>query len=474
MYIVTGIVVVLYLTLAFLSRNEIVDRKIGTLLRPFYRMAIYLYKWSCIRRLPIFVAGQVTEDLARLHPGENKESICTDYYVGKMAKSLLICLVGTLLGCLVSVRAQGERNLSEEGYVLRGTYESGEKEFDLECVLPKEVKHFRVRVSPRELSEEELEEKYQSFTQELGGLILGENVSLQEVSAKLNLADMYEGYPFSVEWESSEPTFLRGDGSVDLPEEGEQKVTLFAKISYGEWEREESFGIQIVQPILSPEETERNELEKLLLHSEESDRMKGEWYLPRSWRGEELHWRERVQDKGMALWIGAVAVSVVVYLLADHDLHNELEKKKQSMCREYSDVVHKLALYLGAGMTIRNAFQKMAKEEGKNPVYTEMCFACRELQAGVPEGAVYEHFGRRTGIQEYIRLSTLLTQNLKKGNATLLQRLREEAQRASQERMQYGKRLGEEAVTKLLLPMVLMLLVVMLMIMIPAFSSVGT
>lgn len=474
MYIVAGIVVVLYLILALLSRKEMTDSKTDRLLRPFYRMALYLYKWSCIRRLPFFSGGQVAEDLARLHPSENKAGICTDYYVGKIAKSLLICLVGTLLGLLVSTQAQAKRNLSDEGYVVRGSYETGEKEIDLECVLPKEVKHFRVKVSPRELSEEEIEEEYRRFIQELPMLILGENESLLKVSGELNLTEVYEGHPFFVEWESSEPTVLRSDGSVEIPEEGEQEAALTAKISYGKWEREECLEVRIVQPILSPEEADRRELEMLLSDSERDNRMNGEWYLPQHWRGEELRWRERVEDNGVALWMGAVAVSVVVYLLADRDLHDELEKKKQSMCREYPDVVHKLALYLGAGMTIRSAFQKMVAERGENPVYDEMSITCRELQAGVSEGAAYEHFGRRTGVQEYIRLSTLLTQNLKKGNSALLQRLREEAEKASRERLQYGKRLGEEAVTKLLLPMVMMLLVVMLMIMIPAFSSVGT
>jgi len=93
------------------------------------------------------------------------------------------------------------------------------------------------------------------------------------------------------------------------------------------------------------------------------------------------------------------------------------------------------------------------------------------LHSGISEGQSYEHFGRRTGLQEYIRLSTLLAQNLKRGNSTLLERLREEVEKSAEERLQQSKRLGEEAGTKLLVPMVLMLAVVMAMIMVPAFSS---
>lgn len=62
-------------------------------------------------------------------------------------------------------------------------------------------------------------------------------------------------------------------------------------------------------------------------------------------------------------------------------------------------------------------------------------------------------------------------QNLKRGNSTLLERLREEADKAGEERLMHSRRLGEEAGTKLLVPMVLMLAVVMVMIMVPAFST---
>jgi pilus assembly protein TadC len=134
---------------------------------------------------------------------------------------------------------------------------------------------------------------------------------------------------------------------------------------------------------------------------------------------------------------------------------------------------------MGAGMTIRSTFQKIAAEyegnpadkRGLHPAYEEILYTCRELQSGVSEPAAYEHFGIRTGIQEYIRFCTLLQQNLKKGSSTLLERLREEADKAAQEKLLNSRRLGEEASTRLLVPMIMMLLVVMLIIIVPAFSS---
>ena len=184
-----------------------------------------------------------------------------------------------------------------------------------------------------------------------------------------------------------------------------------------------------------------------------------------------------MEDNSVLLWAAALIVAAAVYLLSDRDLHQKLEKRKRALQQEYPDLVHRLTLYVGAGMTVRSAFQKIASDyekkresmSGDHPAYEEMIYTCRELKAGVSEGAAYEHFGRRTGRQEYIRLSTFLMQNLKRGSSTLLERLREEAEKAGEEKLMQSRRLGEEAGTKLLIPMAIMLAVVMVMIMAPAF-----
>lgn len=185
--------------------------------------------------------------------------------------------------------------------------------------------------------------------------------------------------------------------------------------------------------------------------------------------------------EGVFLCVSGMAVAVLIYFMSDKDLHAEVEKKQYKMKCAYPDIVHKLALYMGAGMTTRGAFFKITEEfqgvrqaiKKLSPAYEELQYTCRELASGMSEAMVYERLGKRTGVQEYIRLGTLLAQNLRRGNGAILERLREEVGKSSVERIHRGRRAGEEAVTKMLLPMVMMLLVVMLMIMIPAFSTVG-
>ena len=77
----------------------------------------------------------------------------------------------------------------------------------------------------------------------------------------------------------------------------------------------------------------------------------------------------------------------------------------------------------------------------------------------------------RCGIGAYKKLVSLLTQGQKVGNRRLIEQLQEEAERVFLERKQAARKLGEEAGTKLLLPMMMMLMIVMAIVTIPAFLS---
>ena len=60
---------------------------------------------------------------------------------------------------------------------------------------------------------------------------------------------------------------------------------------------------------------------------------------------------------------------------------------------------------------------------------------------------------------------------MKKGSVNLREMLEKEAQEAFEEHQLQIRKLGEEAGTKLLIPMVMMLAVVMIVIMVPAFMT---
>lgn len=445
----------------------------------FNKTAQWLYTLMC--RFGHWIRPTVKKDLRYLYPGENQENLCESYYVKKIEKSLTIFIAGCVLAILLAVRAAGERRL-EQGNVLKREGILGESQkVTVEARFDGQKESFEILMEPLCLGTEEAEACYEEFCEELPHLIAGENVSLQEVTQNLNLQEQYEGYPFLVEWRSADVNCIASDGVI-RPGEWEQDVLLTACISYGEQEWRQQLSVRVTAETLTEEEQRYRELARQLFHTEERTRMEESLFLPESIDGTPVKWQRAVEDYSVTLWVGALIVSGLVFMLGDRDLHSRLQRQRELMKREYPDIVHKLVLYLGAGMTLQGAFQKVAAEyehykaaggTRESPVCEQMIYTCRELKSGISEGTAYEHFGKRTGLQEYIRLSTLMTQNLKKGSSSLLSRLREEADKALTERIQAGKRLGEEASTKLLVPMVMMLAVVMIMVILPAFSSMG-
>lgn len=169
----------------------------------------------------------------------------------------------------------------------------------------------------------------------------------------------------------------------------------------------------------------------------------------------------------LMVWAVTLAASCLIFFLLDKDLADQVEKRKRNLRFAYPDILHRLSLYLVSGMTVRSAFGKLGEDN-------ELAgFAYREMLSGGSEAEAYEHFGKRAGVHEYVKLGTLLAQNLKKGSGGLLARMEEEAADMVEKRVQNGRRLGEEAGTKLLIPMVMLLGVVMIMIMVPAFSGIA-
>ena len=85
--------------------------------------------------------------------------------------------------------------------------------------------------------------------------------------------------------------------------------------------------------------------------------------------------------------------------------------------------------------------------------------------------AAYEKFGKRCGEPGYIKLGSILSQNLKKGAKGLQELLEQEAETGFEDRKHAARKLGEEAGTKLLFPMMLMLAIVLVVLTVPAVMS---
>ena len=119
---------------------------------------------------------------------------------------------------------------------------------------------------------------------------------------------------------------------------------------------------------------------------------------------------------------------------------------------------------------------EMAQKQGKQKeraAYEEMRRTYYQMQSGMAEGEAYQEFGRRCRLQPYLKLSGLLEQNRRSGTKNMRSILQAEMTDALEQRKNLARRLGEEAGTRLLMPLFLMLGIIMVMIMVPAMMTMG-
>lgn len=422
---------------------------------------------------------QLGDKLKTLKPGIVAEKQIRDHYLSLYSMLLMVIFVGNLLCLAAWISAHASPKLIDGKYLSRNAYGGGEVSVGLVAKISGvQEEIFDYMVEERKFTDKEIETFYQEIVELLPTVILGKNEKLEDVRQDLNLVSGLEGYPFRISWESSAYSLINTDGTVHNKKlTGSEIVTLTASLRYEEWFGELVFPVQVNPVIYTPEEALRGRMEELLREREESTKNDTVMVLPEQIGTEPIVWREIIEDSSGYFLILVLLAAGVIYWGRGRDLDQKLEARKRELLLDYPEIVNKLALYMGAGMTIRNAFLKMGedykkqKEIRKKYVYEEILITCNELQGGRSETEAYDRFGRRCQVQSYMKLSALLSQNIRKGSNDLLRLLGQEADTAFAERKNLAKKLGEEAGTKLLVPMMMMLCIVMVIIMIPAYFS---
>ena len=157
------------------------------------------------------------------------------------------------------------------------------------------------------------------------------------------------------------------------------------------------------------------------------------------------------------------------------------KKRNKELRFCYPGFVSRLFLYMGAGLTTKNAFLKIGEayrneksKSGKTScLYEEVLLCCYRFANGGQESRIYHEWGKRCDEINCRRLGFLLSSHVRQGNEKLLSLLSGEMHRALEEKKSLAKKQGEEAGIRLLFPMVLMLTEVMVLILLPAFTGFG-
>ncbi len=458
------------------------DMKETGISRELLKMSLFIYQ-KIHRHKKMLGSEKVRACLGILQYSKDMEKVVMEYYIKKISLVLLMVLSGSFLAIAMYFSSVSSSLVEDGTFVSRRDY--GERNQKINLVAKdtsgNEIGEFSLDVRSQLYTKEEADELFREASEIMEQTIIGSNESLDYVTEDLVLPQTLEGYPFDISWQLGNYDVMGAQGRIKeeaVPAEG-VLVTLTATYSYNQDKWQQVLYANVFPRQLSPYQRKIADIKKLLESAEEDTRYEKTMELPGSYREDALIWSEKQTDTSFLLMLLMLTGGSLSFVLRDKELQSSMEKRSNQMLRDYPQLVSQLVLYLGAGMTVRNIFEKLSNnysQDRKNGeemrfVYEEVVRTGRELSAGVSEASAYEGFGLRCGGQQYTRLGTLLSQNLRKGNDELLSILEEESAKAFAERMDKIRKAGEEAGTKLLLPMVLMLLIVMVIIMIPAFMS---
>ena len=441
-----------------------------------------------------------TEKMSGAEAAEvTKESGTTAVSAKEMAETAEVTEVPGTTAVSAKEMAETAEVTKESGTTAVSAKETEEPEKEAEAAVEqggeetdkkKDFGTYTVTVHARRLTRPEAEKQAGNILKRFPDCLLGDNADADDIRQPLKMPAAEELFPFAADWESSRYAVLDTDGSIfnsEYADDRAEKADLTLILTYGDWRFEKKMSFTVRAPVRDEETRFRGEIENTLKEAEKKSSEDNIFSLPSEADGTALVWKEQIEDVSSGILLMGMLICACAWYMMDRRIHERTIERSRQLAIDYPQLISRIVLYLGAGMSVRNVFYKCASEyrsqqeaeskrkAGKKQniryLYEEILLVCNELDSGVAEAEAYMHFGRRCHSRQYTKLCSLLVQNLRRGNDTLLAVLQEEAQSSFEERKNLARELGEEAGTKLLLPMMIMLGVTMLIIIVPAYFS---
>ncbi len=436
----------------------------------------------------------------------------------KVLKEQILCIaVSLILSAIVFFSSLNSSIITNGNLIKRSSYGSSNRTFSLEVSGLSSDKDIPldITVSPRRYTKEEADKVFSYIVENIEGFIVKGDQSLASVNHDLNLITKLKEYGVELSWdfypETEDPSdyrkyrhLIEDDGKVnndDIPEatvvtgylslvmstyivpetdsadDKDQKD--YIKVKY----HSEPYKIyvNVIPKSFSDYELLLKALNKKINEANISGLENESLILPTELDGLKLSYHEAQDNTYLIFPFLGIIAAAALYLRQGSMAKEEKKKREAMLLLDYSDLVSKLIVYTGAGLTIKNSFITISENYDKlikrklrpdRPLYHELRILCYQFQRNMPESEVYIDLGRRINLKSYTKLVSLIEQNRRTGTKNLRAMLELEMNDAFEQRKTTAKRLGEEAGTKLLLPLFLLLSIVMVIIIVPALTAI--
>lgn len=460
---------------------------------------------------------KICRRLRRLYVASDDEieRICNKYYLGIIRNIAICLLICGVFSFILWIKGKGEVG---GGIVLeRESYGGESYQVKLVTDIENIKEDFQVEIMPVSYRDDELPEIFDKGFEYLESVYLGDNVSADNITSNLNLVESIDNLGLTVSWIADNPDLVNAKGEVIRGTLKKNELTnVTAVISYEDKEASKIYPLSVAGVPFSESEIAINHIKEAISVMQKEHAGEQTLVIPAQIAGHDVARAGKIQSYHVILVLGII-LAMMLGVRGYTGLRDEEAKRSDMLVAEYPEFVDMLSLYMGAGLTVKGALLKIleagetrkygelttggtekcnevtaavagrfkkqvnasTKKPGKavvgvdfkNILYKEIKYCLNEIQSGIPEPEAYYRMGHRLNISYYLKLMSLLSQNIKKGTADILEHLKAEEHEALRIRKEIARKKGEEAGTKLLFPMILLLGVVMVIIVAPAFMS---
>lgn len=354
----------------------------------------------------------------------------------------------------------------KDGAIERDKIGGEEKKLQLELDIDGVGKDYEysLEVLPIAPTQEEAE----GYFEEAIALIEQDFAAMEEA---VPVKETYLDGVVEADWSFQPFGLIDTDGQVyyEKLEEEETVIEAQVELSCGDYERIYTFRFLLLALEKSEEEQILEALESWM---EQQMAMEGSAFvqLPTEIAGKSLLWSENREYLTPQIFLLECVAVVLLWVISRRKRLEDEKKRILDMERDYPDVVYQLSILLGAGMTTRQAWNRLAKQYTykrkhemieERVVYEAILRMNRRFAEGESERIVYQQFTEEVAVACYHKLIRILLGSLEKGTEGICTRLEEESRLAFEQKILQAKKQGEEASTKMLVPLMLMMTLVM-------------
>ncbi|WP_010273534.1 type II secretion system F family protein [Paenibacillus senegalensis] len=178
-----------------------------------------------------------------------------------------------------------------------------------------------------------------------------------------------------------------------------------------------------------------------------------------------------ISEDKLTLLVAGMSLAVLFPFIEVKSLDKKVQQRKRSIIIELPEFLSKLTLLVNAGDTVQGALGKcILSKQGTEltPLYKELTVLHNELLNNQSLAKSLEELSKRCALAEVSQFTTTVLLNYRRGGDDFVLALRELTRTLWEKRKALAKTLGEEASSKLVIPMVMTFMIVMIIVAAPA------